>query len=119
MSHAKTIVDDLIQYGYVRGKPLIGITGKTISEEMAQAYGMPVGVYVREVDEGGAADLAGIQPGDVIIAINGETISSYDELNAKKDKHKAGETITVTVRRARQDLDFTLTLQEQQPDNNR
>lgn len=116
ISHAKTIVDDIIQFGYVRGKPLLGITGKPITEEISQAYGLPVGVYVREVTPGGAADLAGIQPGDVIIAINGKTITDNDEINAEKDKHKAGETITITVTRNQQDMEFSLILQEKLPD---
>ena len=119
ISHAKQIVDDLIQYGYVRGKPLLGITGKSINEETAQAYGLPVGVYVQRVAPGGAADLAGIKVSDVIIAVNGKTIATYDEMNAEKDKYKAGDTITVTVTRRLEDkyedMEFSLVLQEKVP----
>ncbi len=115
MTHAMEVIDDLINFGYVRGKPLIGITGTNISEEISQAYGIPVGVYVQSVSDGGAADIAGIREGDVIIAINGETVTNYDELNAEKDQYKAGEMITVTVTRDGQDLDYTLILQEKVP----
>ena len=119
ISHAKQIVDDLIQYGYVRGKPLIGISGKPITEEIANAYGLPVGVYVQRVSSGGAADLAGIKVGDVIIAVNGKSIATYDELNAEKDKYKAGDTIVLTVTRKQddkyEDVELSLVLQEKVP----
>lgn len=115
ISHAKAVINDLINYGYVTGKPLIGISGTDVTQEVSQAYGLPIGVYVRGVEEGSSADLAGIQVGDVIIAINGETVADYDELNAAKDNYKAGDTITVTVTRNGQDLDIQLVLQEKIP----
>lgn len=115
ISHAKTVINDLIVYGYVTGKPLIGISGTNVTQEVSQAYGLPIGVYVRGVEEGSSADLAGIRVGDVIIAINGETISNYEELNAAKDNYKAGDTITLTVTRNGQDLDIQLVLQEKVP----
>jgi len=114
ISHAKVIVDDLIKYGYVRGKPSLGYSGVPITEEVSQAYGLPVGVYIREVTPGGAADLAGLKSGDIIIAIDGKTITDNDELNTETAKHKAGDSITVTVTRNREDIDFTLILQEKE-----
>ena len=115
ISHARDVINDLINYGYVTGKPLIGISGRNVTEEISQAYGLPVGVYVQVVSEGGAADLAGVRVGDIIIAVNGETITNYDELNSAKDKYKAGDTITLTVTRNGSDIDFQLTLQEKKP----
>lgn len=118
MSHAKQIVDDLISFGFVRGKPLLGISGYDVTETASQQYGLPIGVSVVEVVPGGAADLAGIQVNDIIIAINGETITTYEELNSIKNTFKAGDTITVTVARYNQDIDFSVTLQEKQPTEN-
>lgn len=119
ITRAKAVVNDLINYGYVTGKPMIGITTTDVSEAVSQAYGLPVGVYVRDVEEGGAAALAGIQVGDTIIAINGETVTNSDELNAIKDQFKAGDTVTITVTRGGSDMDFQVILQEKQPaDNN-
>ena len=116
MAHAKKVVDDLINYGYVRGKPVIGITGRDVSEAISQAYGLPMGVYVTELTDGGAAALAGVKVGDIIIAVNGESVSNYDELNAAKNAFKAGDTITITVVRNGQDHDCQLTLQEKKPE---
>ena len=112
------VVDDLINFGYVRGKPALGLTGVNVTEAISRAYGFPVGIYVSSVTEGGAAELAGIREGDVIIAINGTTVTNYEELNAAKDKYRAGDTITVTVTRSHQDVELTLILQERIPSDN-
>ncbi len=115
ISHAKEVINDLINYGYVTGKPQIGIVGKDVTEEVSNAFGLPIGVYVRAVEEGSAADLAGIKVGDVIIAINDETITNYEELNTAKEQYKAGETITLTITRNGEDMEIPLVLQEKVP----
>lgn len=115
MSHAKDVINDLINKGYVSGKPQIGISTDDITEKIAQFYGLPVGVHVISVSEGSAADLAGIQKNDIIIAVDGETVRTGKELNAIKDRHKAGDTITVTFTRSGQDRTVSLTLQEKKP----
>ncbi len=116
MAHARGVIDDLIEYGYVRGKPLIGISGRDVTEDISQAYGLPLGVYVTEVVDGGAAALGGIQVGDIIIAVNGESVSCYDELNAAKNSFAAGDTIIITVVRNGNDREFSVTLQEKVPE---
>lgn len=118
MSHAKDIINQLINQGYVSGKPIIGISTKDIDEETSEAYGLPIGVQVRQVAEGGAADLAGIKVYDIIIAVNGEKVTSYDELVEIKDQYKAGDTITLTVSRNGQDMDFNVTLQSNNSQEN-
>lgn len=112
INEAKDIVDDLIKYGYVTGRPQLGITCQDVSEAVSQAYGIPVGVYVVSVAENGAAAKAGIQINDVIIAIDGNTVKNSEELNDYKNKHDAGEQITVTIVRQGQQLDVTLILDE-------
>lgn len=116
MSHAKNVIDDLIDFGYVRGKPLIGISGRDVTENVSQAYGLPLGVYVTEVVKGGAAEQGGIQVGDIIIAINGESVSCYDDLNNAKNNFSAGDTITITVVRNGHDRNFSIVLQEKVPE---
>lgn len=115
ITEAKAIINDLINYGYVTGKPQIGIGAADVSETQSRMYNIPVGVYVSEIYEGGAADQGGIKKGDVIIAVNGETIKTYEELNAIKNKFKAGDKITLTVTRGDQDLDIEIVLQEKKP----
>lgn len=94
------IVDDLMEYGYVTGRPRLGINCQDVTENVSRMYGLPLGVYVISVNEGSAAEKAGIETGDVITAVDGEDITSYSELNGKKNLHQAGDEIELTyVRR--------------------
>lgn len=112
MTQAQTIIDDLINYGYVKGRPQIGISVSDVDEYTASLYNMPVGVYVRSVTPNGAAEMAGIQPGDVIIGVDGDAVSTSTDLNKKKDEHNAGDTITLNISRNGDDIDLRVTLQE-------
>ncbi|MBQ8296437.1 MAG: trypsin-like peptidase domain-containing protein [Ruminococcus sp.] len=112
IDEAKVIIDDLINYKYVKGRPQIGIGTRDVSETVSSYYNIPMGVYVVSVEEGSTAEFAGIQVGDVIIGIQGEAVSTSDELNEIKNQYKAGEEITLTITRNGQDIDITLVLQE-------
>lgn len=115
ISDASEIIDDLINYGYVVGRPQIGITSTNVDAEMAQRFNMPEGVYVYSVTPGSAAEAAGIRQGDIITGIQGQTVKTTDELNKIKDEYDAGDTITLTVVRSGETLEMSLTLQEVQP----
>ena len=117
MTHAQKVINDLINYGYVTGKPQIGIVPKDVDELTSQRLGLPVGVLVRAVSEGSPAEEAGIKVFDVIIAVDGKTVTNYEELKAEKDQHEAGDTITLTVSRDGIDLEIPLTLAERGPEN--
>ncbi|MCM1506896.1 MAG: trypsin-like peptidase domain-containing protein [Ruminococcus flavefaciens] len=112
INEAKVIIDDLINYKYVKGRPQIGITTVDVTESVSRYYDIPLGVYVQGVQEGSAGDLAGIRKGDVIIDIDGETVTTAKELNDIKNTHKAGESITITLNRAGEDITVELILQE-------
>jgi serine protease Do len=118
ITSAKTIIDDLVTYGYVTGRPQLGITAETIDDTMARYYNVPVGVYVRFMDSNGAAAEAGLQVGDIITGINGETISSSTELSAELKKYNAGDTIQVNYYRNGSELTVSVTLHEQTQDTN-
>ena len=109
---AKSIIDDLINYGYVKGRAQLGLTSIAIDESTSNLYGIPVGLYVRSVTPNGAADLAGIAAGDVIIGVDDEAVSTTDKLKEIISKHKAGEEITVKINRNGKDYDIKVTLQE-------
>lgn len=116
INEAKTIIDDLINYKYVKGRPQIGISTVDVTESVSRYYDIPLGVFVQSVQEGGAADLAGIQKGDVIIDADGETVTTAEELNKIKSNHKAGETIKLTITRAGEDMQIDVILQEANAD---
>ncbi len=99
MDTAKPIVDELIQNGYVAGRPQIGISGKDVNEEMSEAFGVPQGVQVYGVDSRSNAAAAGVQVNDIIIGVNGKTITGMAEINKIKDGMKAGDKLTLRLYR--------------------
>ena len=117
IKEAKTIIDDLINYNYVKGRPQIGISTVDVNESYSRYLNIPMGVYVRTVGEGSAAEQAGIMEGDVIIGIEGEAITTVEELNNVKNRYKAGDTIKLTLSRNGMDIDVNVKLQEAQATN--
>ena len=111
-NEASRIVEDIMTYGYVTGKPQLGISCQDVTENISRMYNLPVGVYVTEVKQDGAAANAGIQSGDIIIKVNDESVTTYEELTAKKNEHKAGETIELTYVRDGVENKVTVTLDE-------
>ncbi|MBQ8623340.1 MAG: trypsin-like peptidase domain-containing protein [Oscillospiraceae bacterium] len=112
IDEALPIVNDLIKHGYVTGRPMIGISGEDITSIMSMYYRLPQGVYVRFVTPESAADVAGIKAGDIIIGIQGESITTMEELNSIKNQYVAGDTITLTVYRDGTNMEVDLTLGE-------
>lgn len=97
MTEAREIVDDLINHGYVTGRPQLGISCQDVSEAVSQAYNLPIGAYIISITEDGAADEAGLQVGDIITAINDNKIQTTEELNSYKNEFNAGDTVTLTI----------------------
>lgn len=112
INEAKPVISDLMKNGYVTGRPLIGISLREVSPEMAAINDLPAGLHVVEVAQGGAADVAGIKKGDVITAVNGKIVESASEVNEIKDAHKAGDTLKIQVSRDGQKMEFNVVLQE-------
>ncbi len=114
INDAKPIINDLMSFGYVKGRPFIGVSLKELTRELAYYNNLPVseGLYVMEVTEGAAADLAGILRGDIITACEGEKVTTVTELNNIRDQHKAGDTITLSLNRDGKDMEISLTLSE-------
>ncbi len=113
IKEAKVIIDDLINYSYVTGRPSHGIVStRDITEAESRYWNVPVGVYVMSLQDGGAAAVAGVQVGDIIIDIDGKAVSTAQELNDIKNEFKAGDTVSITVSRKGQDIRMKLTLQE-------
>lgn len=77
----------------------LNITAQDVSSEAAEMYGVPEGVYVFSVLEGGAAANAGIQQGDIITAIDGTTLGSVSDLQEELQYYAAGETVDITIQR--------------------
>ncbi len=76
---------------------VLGIKGSSVSSEAVQMYGIPAGVFVKKVTEGGAADKAGLKENSVITEFNGKTVSSIDQLIEYLSYYEPDEEVELTV----------------------
>ena len=113
ISVAKPIIDELIENGYVAGRPAIGISGDSLPTYYRAYYRLPDGVYVTSVNDGSDAKAKGIREGDIVTAINGKSISSIDDLNTIKNQYAAGDEVTLTIYRSGAYYEVTVTLVDQ------
>ena len=105
------MITDIMEYGYVTGKPYMGIINTSVSGE-AQRYGTPAGAYVLGVVEDSCAAKAGLQEGDIITKIDDTDITSSDDLQNALADYQAGDTATLTVSRSGQVQTLTITFDE-------
>lgn len=96
----KSLVDQIIEHGEVR-RGLLGIIGDDVDAGLAEAIGLNVnkGAFVRQVNPESAAAEGGIEPGDIIVEINGNDIESFQELRAKIGTMGAGANVELTLLR--------------------
>ena len=76
---------------------VLGIEGSSVSSEAVQMYGIPAGVFVKKVTEGGAADKAGLKENSVITEFNGKTVSSINQLIEYLSYYEPDEEVELTV----------------------
>ena len=76
---------------------VLGIKGSSVSSEAVQMYGIPAGVFVKKVTEGGAADKAGLKANSVITEFNGKTVSSIEQLIEYLSYYEPDEEVELTV----------------------
>ena len=76
---------------------VLGIKGSSVSSEAVQMYGIPAGVFVKKVTEGGAADKAGLKANSVITEFNGKAVSSIDQLSEYLSYYEPDEEVELTV----------------------
>ena len=111
MDDAAGIIDDLMEFGYVRSAYL-GITVYSVLPSEAEMFGRPLGCLVNEVDPGSCAAIAGIRKADVITGLGGYKVESYTDLTRALRTFNGGETTTITVDRSGQPLVLEITLDE-------
>ena len=105
------LIDDLIDFGYVTGA-YMGVSVQNVDESAASQFGLPTGAYIVDVDKGGAADRAGIQPKDIVIGLDNITVTNVTDLTRALRKYKAGDTATVKVIRGGREVELQITLDE-------
>ena len=111
MNDVVAMIQDIMTNGYITNKPYLGITGGTMTEQMAAQYRYDIstGVFVYSVEEGGAADKAGLKMGDVIIKVDDHKIDSMEDLTVVKKQYSAGDTATLTIYREGSETTVELT----------
>lgn len=106
------MVTSIIEYGYVTGKPSVGIYMNDVDATISQRFDIPGGAYVESILEGSCADVAGLQVGDVITAINDTVVSSSSQLQTAVSQYDAGDTVSFTVYRSGETFIMAVTLDE-------
>ncbi|MBR4701325.1 MAG: trypsin-like peptidase domain-containing protein [Oscillospiraceae bacterium] len=112
INQVRDIVTSIIEKGYI-SKPYIGVTVSDVSEE-SQSYGAPKGAAIRSVEAGSPAEQAGLQAGDIVTAIDGNTITSYRDLSNAIAEGGVGTVLQMTVYRQGETQQLTVTVGEKQ-----
>ena len=107
-----SIVDALMADGAVYGRSTIGVTVGPISEDIADYYGIPVGLYVSEVLKNSDAQKQGIKKGDIIIKVNGKDAHTTADIAEEKAKLDIGDTISFTVWRSGSTFDVDVKIMD-------
>ena len=123
---AKAVLDDFAKYGRIR-RPTLDIVSLEIGPDQAEQIGLPVdyGLLIERVLPGGAAEKAGLHGGtqrayegnfpvtlggDLIVDFDQQEITNAQDLGNEMNKHRAGDTVTITVFRGRRKMDFKVIL---------
>ena len=93
----KKVADQLIEKGYVTGRPSIGIVSGTVPQQAIEEYGLPEGLYITEVSKGSDAEKKGILPGDVLTHVNGQKVTTTDEVIEIRDEFEVGDSLIMTI----------------------
>ncbi len=110
----RPVIDDIIQYGYVTGRPTLGFqTIDITSMREAQYYGLDwIGVYISRVDTGSNGEKAGLKSKDYIYSVNGEVITTSDRLEEILEESAVGDQLLLEIWRENNSIDVVLIVGE-------
>lgn len=106
---AQPILSQLEQYGYVKDRAVLGISGQFVDSMTARFYGLTTGFYVYSITSD-YVTAAGIQKGDIITNIDDTSVTAESTITAAVANKKPGETVTLTVYRSSTGKTFTATV---------
>ena len=107
ISEAKPIINELMESGYVTGRPLVGIG---IAETR-------YGLFITSIKEGSGAEEAGLMVNDMILSVDGEDVSSTSDINEIRDKKKPGDTLKFKILREKETMEIPVKLTEDSSKN--
>ncbi|MBQ9249099.1 MAG: trypsin-like peptidase domain-containing protein [Oscillospiraceae bacterium] len=108
----RSVVNSIVRYGEMRGRPAIGITVGAIPQNAASHYDLPEGVYVSDVSKGSDAEAKGVQVGDIILEVNHIPVKTTAEINDLKNELQVGDTMTFTIWRDGETLEIEVELMD-------
>ena len=106
------IINQLLQQGYVSGRPSLGISGESISLVYQMYYRLPNGLLITAVEPGSAADAVGIQEGDVLLRIGKFSVTTPQELETALYSYAPGDAVQLIIYRQGKQYSATVTLDE-------
>ena len=112
ISTAKPILDELLEKGYVTGRPAFGFSVEELGARVMLYYSLPGRLYIRSVEPTSDAYLKGIRSGDIITAIEGVKVGTLDEFNLVKNEFVAGDSVSLTIFREGQELTVQVELMD-------
>lgn len=108
----KEIVSQLLSQGYVSGRPYLGIHLEELTGFYQRFYKIPAGLYISSVDENSPAAQAGITRGDLLLEVDGESVTSTEDFSRIFYNHQPGDTLDLTIYRAGYRATIRVTLAE-------
>ena len=111
INDVRDMVKDIMEKGYVTGKPNVGILMNDVSSE-AQRYGIPAGAYIEAILDGSCAQTAGLKAGDIVTAVDDTVVTTSSQLSSAVKNYKAGDTVTFTVFREGESHTLSVMLDE-------
>ncbi|NTW23913.1 MAG: Do family serine endopeptidase [Lentimicrobium sp.] len=111
----RKVASDIIEFGTIQ-RGFLGVSIRELDSKLADEEGISDirGVFVADISEGGAAQVAGIKPGDIIVNIEGIAVNSTSELLELIGQHRPGDKVNLAVKRGNKDMDFTVTLKNRE-----
>ncbi|MBQ8057978.1 MAG: trypsin-like peptidase domain-containing protein [Ruminococcus sp.] len=96
------IANDLIHYGYVKDRVMLGLVGMQVDDEMVYSYDVPYGILITTISEGGPIDSTEITEYDILTAINDVEVKTFQDVYKELSKYEPGDKVTLTLYRLKQ-----------------
>ena len=106
------VISQILDQGYVSGRPTMGISGEPVSALYQYYYRLPAGLYLNVVIEGSDAAVQGLAPGDILISLNGKAVTCEEELTEFLYGCQVGDTVEAVIYRNKTKYTVTLTIEE-------
>lgn len=116
ITDAVHIANEILEHGYVTDKASLGVQVATVTQQIAQYYNMVEGAYINTVEEGSAAETAGIQVGDIVTAVDGKEILDSGELTSVIKSYHAGDEAVFTLWRDGETVEVSVIFDEKLPE---